>query len=64
VVTRREVKTAVLVSIEEWRRMQQSTRPNIKESLLGPGPRFELPIPLRRKWKRRLPIDFSHLDFK
>jgi hypothetical protein len=31
--------------MEEWRRMmQQSSRPNIKELLLGPGPRFELPI--------------------
>jgi antitoxin Phd len=64
VVTRRGVETAVLVPIEEWRRMQQSSRPNIKELLLGPGPRFELPIPPRRKWKRRPPIDFSHPDFK
>ncbi len=64
VVTRRGVETAVLVPMEEWRRMQQSSRPNIKELLLGPGPRFDLTIPPRRKWKRRPPIDFSHPDFK
>jgi hypothetical protein len=44
--------------------MQQSSPPNIKELLLGPGSRFELPFPPRRTWKRRLPIDFSHPDFK
>jgi antitoxin Phd len=64
VVTRRGVETAVLVPIEEWRRMQQSSRPNIKELLLGPGPRFDNIVPPRRKWKRRPPIDFSHPDFK
>lgn len=64
VVTRRGVETAVLVPIEEWRRMQQSSRPNIKELLLGPGPRFDNIVPPRRKWKRRPTIDFSHPDFK
>ncbi len=64
VVTRRGVETAVLVPIEEWRRMQQSSRPNIKELLLGPGPRFDNIVPPRRKWKRRPPIDFTHPDFK
>jgi antitoxin Phd len=64
VVTRRGVETAVLVPIEEWRRMQQSSRPNIKELLLGPGPRFDMTIPPRRKWKRRPTIDFSPPDFK
>jgi prevent-host-death family protein len=64
VVTRRGVETAVLVPIEEWRRMQQSNRPSIKELLLGPGPRFDLVLPKRSRWKRRPPIDFSHPDFK
>ena len=45
IVTRRGVEEAVLVPIEEWRRMQQSSRPNIKELLLGPGPRFDIVIP-------------------
>ena len=64
VVTRRGVETAVLVPIEEWRRMQRTSRPNIKELLLGPGPRFNLVLPKRVRWKRRPPIDFTHRDFK
>ena len=64
VVTRRGVEAAVLVPIAEWRRVQQSRRPNIKELLLGPGPRFELKLPLRRQGKSRKAIDFSHPDFK
>jgi antitoxin Phd len=64
VVTRRGVEAAVLVPIDEWRQIQQSSRPNIKELLLGPGPRFNIVLPKRGRWKRRLPIDFSHPDFK
>jgi prevent-host-death family protein len=64
IVTRRGVEAAVLVPIEQWRRMQQASRPNIKEWLLGPGPRFDLILPKRTRWKRRPPIDFSHPDFK
>jgi antitoxin Phd len=64
VVTRRGVEEAVLVPIEEWKRLQQAKRPNIKELLLGPGPRFDLAIPKRRRWKRRPPIDFAHPDYQ
>jgi antitoxin Phd len=64
VVTRRGVEAAVLVPISEWRRIQQSRKPNIKEILLGPGPRFDIVLPKRSRWKRRPPIDFSHPDFK
>jgi antitoxin Phd len=64
VVTRRGVEAAVLVSIEEWRRLQRESRPNIKELLLGPGPRFEDVVPKRGAWKRRPPVDFSESDFK
>ncbi|MGA2645685.1 MAG: type II toxin-antitoxin system Phd/YefM family antitoxin [Candidatus Sulfotelmatobacter sp.] len=68
VVTRRGVETAVLVPIEEWRRMKSAARPGIKELLLGPGPRFNIPIPERiperGRGKRRPAIDFSRPDFK
>jgi len=64
VVTRRGVEAAVLVPIEEWRRMQEARRPNIKELLLAPGPRFDIVLPKRVRWKRRPPTDFSHPDFK
>lgn len=58
VVTRRGVEAAVLVPIEEWRRMQSVSRPGIKELLMS-GPRFENVVPPRRKWKRRAPVEFE-----
>ena len=64
VVTHRGIETAVLVPIAEWRRLQQEARPNIKELLLGPGPRFENIVPKRGGWKRRPPIDLSDSNFK
>jgi prevent-host-death family protein len=41
VVTRRGVETAVLVPIEEWRRLSDASRPTIKDWLLAPEPKFE-----------------------
>lgn len=63
VVTRRGIEAAVLVPIEEWHRLQQANRPNIKELLLS-GPKFDLTLPKRSKWKRRPSVDFTHPDFK
>jgi antitoxin Phd len=62
-VTRRGVEAAVLVPIEEWRRLQRESRPNIKELLLGEGPRFADVVPKRGAWKRRQAIDFSESGF-
>jgi len=59
VVTRRGIEAAVLVPIEEWKRLQQSSRPSVKALLLGPGPRFENLIPDRRKLRRRKPVRFD-----
>jgi antitoxin Phd len=58
VVTRRGVEAAVLVPIEEWRRLQQSVRPNIKDLLLS-GPKFENIVLPRRKRRRRPPAEFE-----
>jgi antitoxin Phd len=58
VVTRRGVEAAVLVPIEEWRRIQRMRRPGIKELLLS-GPRFRNLVPSRRKLKRRAPVEFE-----
>jgi len=58
VVTKRGVEAAVLVSIEEWRRLQQETRPGLKELLLGAGPRFENIVPARGNLRRRRPVSF------
>ncbi len=53
IVTKRGVETAVLVPIEEWRRLQQRARPTLKELLLAPEPRFEIDIPDRHQWRWR-----------
>jgi antitoxin Phd len=53
VVTRRGIDTAVVVSFEEWRRLKETSRPTLKEVLLGKGPRFSLPLPRRGKVKNR-----------
>lgn len=58
VVTKRGIEAAVLVPIDEWRRLQRSARPDIKEVLLGEGPRFDLPSP-RRRFRRRPPVRFE-----
>ena len=63
IVTRRGIEAAVLVPMEDWRRMQQASRPNIKELLLA-GPRFDFVLPKRGRWKRRKPIPFSGSDFQ
>lgn len=55
IVTRRGVETAVLVPFEEWRRLQSSARPTLKELLLAETPRAEIPVPPRRRWRRRTP---------
>jgi len=57
VVTRRGIAEAVLVPIEEWRRLQESSRPSLKSVLLEPGPPFQDLVPERRKIRRRPPVD-------
>ena len=59
VVTRRGVKTAVLVPIEEWERLQKAARLGLKEWLLAPEPRFDDLIPERGKWRRRPVVEFE-----
>ena len=55
IVTRRGVETAVLVPVREWRRLKESARPTLKELLLAESPRGEIPVPDRRRWRRRPP---------
>jgi len=59
IVTRRGVETAVLVPIEDWRRLEQSSRPGLKALLLGTETRFEDLVPDRRSFKRRPPVEFE-----
>lgn len=58
VVTRRGVETAVLISMEEWRRLQQTGKPDWKTVLLK-GPRFEMSLPRRGKLRLRKPVQFD-----
>jgi len=58
VVTRRGIETAVLVPIEEWRRLRDSCRPSLKDLLVATGPRFENLIPKRRGIRRRAIVEF------
>jgi len=59
IVTRRGVEAAVLVPIEEWRRLNNVAPPSLKDWLLAPEPRFENIIPPRRKIRRRKPVEFK-----
>jgi antitoxin Phd len=59
IVMRRGVETAVVVRIEEWRRLCAASRPTIKELLLAPEPRFELELPPRGKYRSRRPMEFN-----
>ena len=47
VVIKGGVEAAVLVPIEQWRKLQESIRRSPIDVLVGEGPRFNLPIPKR-----------------
>ena len=59
VVTKRGAETAVLVPLDEWKRLQASARPSLKDFLLGDGPRFDLELPKRGAKRRRAAPDFD-----
>ena len=55
IVTYRGVETAVVVPIEQWRRMERATRRDIKAWLLAPEARTETLVPPRERLSRRPP---------
>ncbi len=59
IVTRRGVETAVVVPIEQWRRMERFARPSIKDVLLDPRARTETLVPPRRTPRMRPPPTFD-----
>jgi len=60
IITKRGVEAAVLVSIDEWKRMKSLTRPSLKEMLLDPGgPRFEDIVPPRGENPGRSAVEFE-----
>lgn len=53
IVTKRGVEAAVLVPIEQWRRLQQTTRPDLKKLLLAPEARTDALTPPRPGHRHR-----------
>ncbi len=58
-VTRRGAETAVLVPVEEWRRLRSAARPSLKQLLLSDAARVEVLAPERGKARRRAPESMS-----
>lgn len=52
-VTRRGTEAAVLVPVQEWRRLQSAARPSLKQLLLSEQARGDLIVPGRGQAKRR-----------
>jgi antitoxin Phd len=52
-VTKRGLEAAVLVPVDEWRRLQAAARPTLKQLLLAPQARGDLLVPARGKLPRR-----------
>jgi prevent-host-death family protein len=58
-VTKRGAEAAVLVPVKDWKRLQGAARPTLKELLLAPEPRADIPVPQRGKLRRRRPAAFE-----
>lgn len=54
-VTKRGSEAAVLVPVDEWRRLQMAARPSLKELLLSDHARAEWVLPSRGQGRRRTP---------
>ena len=52
-VTKRGAEAAVLVPVDEWRRLQAAARPSLKQLLLSDEARADLSIPARGSARRR-----------
>jgi antitoxin Phd len=58
-VTRRGLDSAVLVPLDEWRRLQREATPSLKTLLLQDRARADLVIPARGGRRRRDPLSLS-----
>ena len=59
IVTKRGVQAAVLVPIEEWRRLEKIAKPSLKSLLLAPGARTETLASAREAYSLRPPPTFE-----
>ena len=57
VVSRRGAEAAVLVPIEQWRRLQSAARPSLKQLLLAPEARADELVPPRGEARRRAVVE-------
>jgi prevent-host-death family protein len=55
-VTKRGSEAAVLVPVDEWRRLKAAARPSLKQLLLCDQGRADLVLPRRGKARRRTPV--------
>lgn len=55
-VTKRGAEAAVLVPIDEWRRLKAPARPSLKQLLLSDQGRADLVLPTRGHARRRAPV--------
>lgn len=58
-VTKRGADAAVLVPVDDWRRLQEAARPSLKDLLLAAGLRGDMGIPERGRLHRRAPVDLG-----
>jgi antitoxin Phd len=58
IVTRRGAETAILVPIEQWKRLSSAAKPTLKELLLSDVDRVDFELPERGSTKHRPVIDF------
>ncbi len=58
-IAKRGVETAVLVPIEQWRRLEKLAKPDLKELLLAPEARTATLVPPRRKLRQRAAPQFD-----
>jgi antitoxin Phd len=55
IVTMRGAEAAVLVPVEEWRRLTARARASLKDLLLAQDSRIDIEIPKRGQLRRRAP---------
>lgn len=55
-VTRRGAETAILVPIDQWRRLNAAARPTLKDLLLSDEGRGDLLVPARGSARSRPPM--------
>ncbi len=55
-VTKRGSEAAVLVPVDEWRRLKAAARPSLKQLLLSDQGRADLALPSRGHARRRAPV--------